>query len=244
MKDGDRKLASLLVEPISGAPNFEMKVKYSFVNKSDKTLHSFNENSNVLKMNNWKMKEHWGSKSFISHELLIGKQKLFFPDEKLHWRIEIYYIIPPTPYAILNEKTRNFEPSTNFEDPFEMMVNNDSENILLEAENGNFILKSNKAISHGKMKISDNLDGTKEFDKKTILELLRFITFKTVKDIEAIDFKLLEIAMFYEVKELPELCMRSILDNLGEKNILQTIHIAVFYDIQVLFDFCCEVLQM
>lgn len=233
----------MFVEPISGEANFEMQIQFSFVNKYGKTLYLAEEKSPVLKINFWKMEDHWGIKQFIPHKVFENK-KVLFPDQKLHCRIEVYHIRPPSENSILYEKTKNFKTPINFKDPFEMMVNNESENIIFDTDNSGTKLNFNKKISFEKMKIGKNLEVTRFFDKKVILELLRFITFNQVVDIETINLQLLECALFYEVKDLPEKCMKSIIEELSADNILQVIYTANLYDFEILFGYCCEAFQM
>lgn len=234
---------TIFIEPLEGAADFEMKVKCSLIGKAEKTLHTVE--SEVLKIDDWKMREHWGAKEFLKHSIL-SENKKHFTDGKLHFKIEIYYIRPPKPESILHMVVSNFVDPDEFSDIFEMMIDNTENTMLLEVQDGDVKLRTNKSILLGRARGFKDSETTnvRDFSKKIIVEMLRYAHLKTVKNIEDIDLQLFEAALHYKVKYLPELCIKSIIDNMNDKNILQIIYLADFYKLQELFDFCCETLQM
>lgn len=75
----------------------------------------------------------------------------------------------------------------------------------------------------------------KDFDSIVLAELLRFIYYNEVVNMEEVDTDLFKAAMRYEVKELPEMCLRSIVDNIHKKDILEVIELADIYGLTELF---------
>jgi hypothetical protein len=83
-----------------------------------------------------------------------------------------------------------------------------------------------------------------EFDSRIIKRLLRFIYTGDINMKEANSLELFEVAKFYEIKNLPETCLKSIQKNLKTENALETISYAIIYELDELFDLCIEHLKL
>lgn len=75
----------------------------------------------------------------------------------------------------------------------------------------------------------------KDFDSIVMTELLRFIYYNEIENMGDVDVELFKAAMRYEVKELPEMCLQSIVNNIHKKDILEVIALADVYGLNELF---------
>lgn len=81
----------------------------------------------------------------------------------------------------------------------------------------------------------------KEFSHEVIHELMSFIYCKKVKkDISRINFELFRAAHAYNIKDLFNTCLVSIIDNLKYDNVIYTAAFADIYELKQLFAICCE----
>lgn len=127
--------------------------------------------------------------------------------------------------------------------------------VILKACDG-FEIKANKQILSQHSEVFHamfNLDMVESsskiveiigFSHKIMHELVRFIYCKQVSDIDSINIELFKAAHTYNIKDLPEFCLMSIIKHLSLRNIIDVVTLADLYDQTILFAICCERITM
>lgn len=82
-----------------------------------------------------------------------------------------------------------------------------------------------------------------EFDGPVMRELLRFIYFGKVQNIEQINVELFKAAKVYEIAKLPEICLPSIIATVSQENVYERVLLADVYELEELFQQCCSVIK-
>lgn len=84
----------------------------------------------------------------------------------------------------------------------------------------------------------------KEFSGKVVMELLRFIYFARVHNIDSFNLELFKAAKMFEIEALPELCVKSIMKCVNTDNMLQIVQFAAEHQFEPLFLKCCEIINL
>lgn len=139
---------------------------------------------------------------------------------------------------------------------FEMITSLPESDVLIKTDDGmthrahKSVLSEKSAVFNSMFTIdmeeaANNSVDIIEFKGPVMKELIRFIYFGKVNNIEKMNVELFKAAKTYEIANLSELCLKSIIDvGITHKNVIEVVELAHVYDIHQLFDHCCEKIQM
>lgn len=249
-----------------GDVEFDCEFRPSIVNKA-----TFSSSINILKLawatfDRCSYASNWGT-SLGSSEILRDKYKEFCPDGKLHLRIAITAInltmeelnALTAPAKSLKEKLDlkiDFNPRfSKLNTIFDVITAQSLESdVLLRTEDG-MVLRAHKSILSKKSTVfksmfTIDMEETAnrsvdiiEFKGSVMQELLRFIYFGNVQNIERMNCELFKAARVYDVAELAEICLKSIISSVDLENVIIIAQLADVHDLPELFDYCCEKIQ-
>lgn len=212
-----------------------------------------------------KLKEgnNWGLILMPSKDLLENNSGLR-PDGTLHLRITIRAInltqkhdpnmtVTKESLIELLNLNANFNDSSSSADDsvFDVITATSESNVLIKTDDG-MALKANKSVLSEKSSVfksmftidmeeaaSKSVDII-EFKGPVMRELIRFIYFGKVRDLEQINMELYKAAEVYNVQELREICLKSIITEICQENFFDVVQFAELYDIRPVFDYCCN----
>lgn len=133
-------------------------------------------------------------------------------------------------------------------------INEAKDDVILETCDG-FELKANmkklsekssvfKAMfTHAMTETTCRQVQIKDIDREILVELLRFVYWKKVKNLEEIAFKLFEAAHKYDIQELEKMCVKSIKNRLEEENVVEIVEFAELFNLADLFNSCCQIFE-
>lgn len=201
----------------------------------------------------WQQQVHCNFTSgfHISMSTLTAETDKYFWDKgHLVIKVNVFTRQPEVMRNDLAEKRGESSSNSKFckmlEDLKEMFDTKKGSDVIIEAIDG-VKLEAHKAFLMARSSTFDKMFGTemteketgnvivKDFDSIVLTELLRFIYYNEVEGMEDVDTDLFKAAMRYEVKELPEMCLQSIVENIHKKNILEVIELADIYGLNELF---------
>lgn len=142
--------------------------------------------------------------------------------------------------------TPNFSKSDSI---FDVIKSYDSD-VLINTDDG-MVLKAHKSVLSMKSTVLQNMftidmeeTASKsvdiiEFKGQVMEELLRFIYFGNVHNIEQVDVELFKAAKVYEIAELPEICLKSITASVNHENVIDIVQLADVHGLDELFQLCC-----
>lgn len=181
-----------------------------------------------------------------------------YVNDRIHLRVEFIQNIRS---SITNETVNNINISllqtknaiNHSSDPshiLEILTAVDSESVRLKTTDG-VILKACKQIlgAHSSVfkrmfeidmqEVSRNVVDI-YFSGSVIQELLRFVYFRKVQEIEEFQLELYKAAKVFKIADLLETYLKNIRESLTELNALKLVEFAVLYDLNELFNECCE----
>lgn len=229
--------------------NFDCKLFFTIM--SDLTSVS---SKGIKDKNIWKSNSNFGRSSLIDCEKLRANYEFYCSsDGKLPLRTEIYLICAET--LLENPKTnkRKSEFENYFENSaktFSAMVAPDADSILIRTHDG-MTFKAYKEILGEKSIVFKNMFSTNMeesankiveiigFSGQIMQELLRFVYYGHVQNIESLNVELFKAANVYDIGVLPEICLDSITAGLTRDNVIDIVVFADIYGLNELFQSCC-----
>lgn len=197
----------------------------------------------------------------LPSDVLIEERNTICPDGKLHLKftistvniiddMKISSVGPISSCAKVQHDSKNRSVShfSETDDIFNMMTTSPESDVLVKINDGT-IMKAHKYLLSKKSPVfndlfSNNMDidsiNITDFKGLVIQELLRFIYFGNVQNIEQINIELFKAAKTYEIDELSVLCLRSIVAAVNYDNVVDIVKLADEYDSKELFNLCCK----
>lgn len=81
----------------------------------------------------------------------------------------------------------------------------------------------------------------KDFDSVVLTEFFRFVYYNQIENLHAVDLELYKLAEKYMVAELKDECLKSIFKTILNKQIVDVLEFAVFYDLRTLFEYAAGI---
>lgn len=81
----------------------------------------------------------------------------------------------------------------------------------------------------------------KDFDSDVLKELFRFIYYGQVENLDSIDVELYKAAQRYDIKDLPEICMESIVENINKRDVVELLELADVFKETELFNYVAHI---
>lgn len=201
----------------------------------------------------------YGESKFLKHDDIIKQKDRYCPDGKLHLKIEIYFYDRADDEEKLSANNQGSvkDPAAavDIDDPlhpFNLMVNHVADVTLkthdgIELKAHKDILKKKSEVFQKMFSASDSFSGNveiKEYNGVVMKELLRFIYFNEFRGLTEINIQLHEAACCYEIKELQDLCIQSMRDNLNYENVVEILEFAYVSAKMELLMTCAELVQL
>lgn len=195
-----------------------------------------------------KLMENSGARFRIRN--LYEKKQLHYPDGKFHFLIEIFYSYKQIDRL---DETPPEKKQKTVNDLFNSMIgNNQHAEVILKTFDGlelkaNIEKLSKNSSVFKKMfgeQTSKRVIDIEDFDNEIMTEVLRFIYYGEVQNLEVLSRKLLKAAYKYEIHGLLKICLESVYGNLHGGNVIEIVTIADLYDITELFEACCQQIRM
>lgn len=82
-----------------------------------------------------------------------------------------------------------------------------------------------------------------DFSGQVVVEMLRYIYFGIVENIEEVNVELFKAANVYQIENLAELCRKSMLISVKKENAFELALLADVYDLKELFEATCNIIQ-
>lgn len=148
----------------------------------------------------------------------------------------------------------DFKPDHSISDNIFSKLTSSQSDVLIKTDDGT-ILRANKAVLSEKSSVFQSMftidmeEATSksvdiiDFKGPVMQELLRFIYFGNVHNIDQFNIELFKAAKVYEIAELPEICLKSITAGVDYKNVVYIAQFANVYDLDQLFNSCCAKIQ-
>lgn len=201
----------------------------------------------------------------IPSDVLVEERNTICPDGKLHLKFTISTkdIIDDEIVSLAGFRTsfaseqRDFNdpvPESNFsetDDIFNMITTSPESDFLIKIDDGT-VLKAHKSLLRKKSPVFDEIFSMDmaidsidiiDFKGRVIQEMLRFIYFGNVQNIEQINIELLKAAKAYKIDELSVVCMKSIVAGVNYDNVINIVKFADENDSKELFNLSCEKIQ-
>lgn len=170
--------------------------------------------------------------------------------EKIH--VDPSSTVPPLIGKV--NLTIDFKPDHSISDNIFIKLTSSESDILIKTDDG-MTLRANKAVLSEKSSVFQSMFSIDmeeaasqsvdiiEFKGPVMQELLRFIYFGNVHNIEQLNIELFKAAKVYEIAGLPEICLKSITAGVDFDNVVDIAQFADVYDLDHLFNDCCEKIQ-
>lgn len=198
---------------------------------------------------NWK-DNLWNVPTPYTPEQLITRFGLS-KKQKLQVQVTIHLVCPNIAVDIKSQPTEveNSRSPANLSSEFFMsLISVDAKFIKLKSSDGER-MKAHKEVlvarsPRFKRMLEKNIDEIEsQFTANVLHELLRFIHFREVENIDKVNLELFKAAKYYDIVELPGLCVKSIMETLNYENVMNALKLAELNDLGELFEKCCEKLQ-
>lgn len=197
----------------------------------------------------------------IANFMNLKESSHLCPDCMIHLRVEFFI---KTDEESVNDQTKGIGSSVTslidvntknpFDNTFNALTAADADSVLLKTHDG-MTLKACKQILGAHSSVFESMfeidmqEASKkaveiiDFSGSVMQELLRFIYSGEVRGIENIEVELYEAAKVYEIAELPELCLKSIVRSLTVANVFEIVVFADLHGVDDLFNECCEIIR-